>query len=228
MPTDRDSLRQNRPQLPRLHPVRGETVTSIAGRTHSRSGNPLWRDSRTPLRGVGIGPRSGYAQTQVGPRCTCPMARARAVDSHHCDQLRRWICHSSPMVQGCQTPRWLRLRPAGESPHSRTWAARRAKIGKSRRGKRQPPVVVEKMRQANLGKRASDETRRKMSATMKQRGHRPQNGTRLWTPDDDNFVLTLSPAKTARETGRTLSAIYTLRNVLGLRNGRSIRYLLPE
>jgi len=51
--------------------------------------------------------------------------------------------------------------------------ARRAKIAAARRGKPRPPEVIEAMRQANLGKKLSAETRAKMSAAHKARGTWP-------------------------------------------------------
>jgi len=41
-----------------------------------------------------------------------------------------------------------------------------------------------------------------------------------WTPEEDELVKTLRPAEAARRTGRTLSAVYSRRNVLGVPDGR--------
>jgi hypothetical protein len=54
--------------------------------------------------------------------------------------------------------------PALKSPE------RAAKIAASKRDKRRTPETIEKMRQANLGKKASDEARANMSAARRQRG----------------------------------------------------------
>jgi len=52
-------------------------------------------------------------------------------------------------------------------------AERRRKIGDALRGKPKPPHEQERLRSAQLGQKASAETRAKMSATHKARGTRP-------------------------------------------------------
>jgi hypothetical protein len=43
---------------------------------------------------------------------------------------------------------------------------------------------------------------------------------RAWTPQEDGLVRTLPPAKVARRTGRTLTAVYVPRSLLGVPDGR--------
>jgi hypothetical protein len=50
---------------------------------------------------------------------------------------------------------------------------RRRKIGDAQRGKPKPPQEQERLRRAQLGRKASAETRAKMSATHKALGTRP-------------------------------------------------------
>ena len=69
----------------------------------------------------------------------------------------------------------------------------------------------------------SEATRRKMSETHRRLGTRPPNGTRLWTPEEDELVRTLRPPEAALRTGRTLSAVVSRRRVLGLPDGRARR-----
>jgi hypothetical protein len=50
---------------------------------------------------------------------------------------------------------------------------RRRKIAESKLGKPRPRHVIEAVRAANLGRKLSNETRRKMSLAPKRRGTRP-------------------------------------------------------
>src|SRR5262249_13557106 len=50
---------------------------------------------------------------------------------------------------------------------------RRKKISAARRGKGRPQHVIEALREANLGRPLSDETKRKMSEAHKRKGTRP-------------------------------------------------------
>jgi hypothetical protein len=49
--------------------------------------------------------------------------------------------------------------------------------------------------------------------------HRPRNGrsNAPWTPEEDEFVQTLSPAEAAQRTERSLFAVYQRRRVLRIR-----------
>jgi hypothetical protein len=93
-------------------------------------------------------------------------------------------------------------------------------IGAATRGIPRPASVIEKLRLANLGKKASAKTRRKMSnAHRSLRSHPPI--CRVWTNAEDSLVKE-SPAKVVAErTGLTLTAAYSPRLVLDLPDGRS-------
>jgi hypothetical protein len=85
--------------------------------------------------------------------------------------------------------------------------ARRAKISAAMRGKRRSAAVVEKLRQAKLGTRHTDETRRKMSEAHRRRGTRPPKAGRAWSAEEDSLILALPVQDAARKTKRTLSAV---------------------
>jgi hypothetical protein len=67
------------------------------------------------------------------------------------------------------------------------------KIAEARRGKPRPAHVIEAVRQAHLGKPASEETRRRMSETHRRRGTLVP-GTIPWSPEEDELVRTLPAA----------------------------------
>jgi hypothetical protein len=96
---------------------------------------------------------------------------------------------------------------------------RRAKIAAARRGKARPPHVIEAMRQARLGMRHTEETRRRMSETRRERGILVP-GTVVWTAKEDELLKTLPAEEVAKKTGRSLKAIYTRRPRLGMPDGR--------
>ena len=100
---------------------------------------------------------------------------------------------------------------------------RRAKIAAARRGKPRPKHVLEALRKSHLGKPLSAETRRKMSDAHKRRGTYPPAAGKPWAPWEDRLVRTLSPAKSAARTGRTLFAVSSRRHKLGLPDGRRRR-----
>jgi hypothetical protein len=100
---------------------------------------------------------------------------------------------------------------------------RRAKIATAKRGKRRPRHVVEAVAAAHRGKAASDETRAKIREAQRRRGTRPPKAGRPWTDAEDELLRTLPPAEVARRTGRTLTAVYGRRAVLGLPDGRAGR-----
>jgi len=98
---------------------------------------------------------------------------------------------------------------------------RRQKIAAAKRGKPRPPHVVEAVRAAHLGKKASEQARRRMSAAHKRRGTRPPKAGRPWTAQEDELVRTLPPAEVARRTLRTMPAVYSRRTTLELPDGRT-------
>src|SRR5262245_37596403 len=88
--------------------------------------------------------------------------------------------------------------PKFRAMQRKAWAksgdpARRAKIAAAKLGIPRPPAVVEAMRRANLGKRPSAETRRKMSEAHRRRGARPPKAGRPWSPLEDRLLRTLPP-----------------------------------
>jgi hypothetical protein len=98
---------------------------------------------------------------------------------------------------------------------------RRRKIAEAKRGKPRPQHVVEAVRAANMGKKASDETRAKMSAAHKRRGAIPPKAQgRLWTVEEDEAVRTLPAQEAAAKTGRTVRAVYMRRANLGMPDAR--------
>jgi SOS response associated peptidase (SRAP)/NUMOD3 motif len=88
---------------------------------------------------------------------------------------------------------------------------RRENIAAARRGTKRPAHVVEAVRKAHLGKKHSAEARQKMSEAQRKRGARPPKAGRPWTVTEDQLVEQLPPAEAARQTGRSLSAVYTRR-----------------
>lgn len=93
---------------------------------------------------------------------------------------------------------------------------RRAKIAAAKRGKPRPRQVVEAMSAARLGKHATEETRRKMSAAHRRRGTRPPNAGRAWTAEEDGLLGTLPDEEVARRTSRTLGAVRCRRALLDI------------
>jgi Ni/Co efflux regulator RcnB len=104
----------------------------------------------------------------------------------HGDWMPERIAHRDPEV----------FRRANQSPE------RRAKLAARMQGKKLPPAVVEKMRAAQLGKRASAETRAKMSAVQKRRGTRPPAAGQPWMKDDEALLGTDLDRIIAERVGR--------------------------
>jgi NUMOD3 motif len=100
---------------------------------------------------------------------------------------------------------------------------RRARIAAAKRGKPRPAHVVEAIIAAHKGTRHTDEARAKMSAAQRRRGARPPKAGRSWTPEEDELLRTLRPVEVAARTGRTLTAVYGRRIVLGMPDGRAGR-----
>jgi hypothetical protein len=133
---------------------------------------------------------------------------------------------------GATTPGTSRLRrahalgPAGTAALAKAQAkardpGRRAKIAAARRGKPRPRHVIEAMRAANLRRKHTDQTRRRMSEAHRQRGTRPPAAGRPWTAEEDALLRAgLPAAEVAGQTERTLTAVYKRRGQLGLPDGR--------
>jgi hypothetical protein len=94
------------------------------------------------------------------------------------------------------------------------------KIAAARRGKPRPKHVIEAMRAGRTGKPHPEEVRARMSEAHKRRGTRPPKAGRPWTKEEDKLLWSLSAAEVARQTSRTLTAVYTRRHLLGLPDGR--------
>jgi hypothetical protein len=95
-------------------------------------------------------------------------------------------------------------------------AERREKIAASKRGKPRPPHVVEAMRKGRTGKPISEETRRNLSEAQRARQRDD-----AWSGEEDELARTLRPEQAAEATGRTQTAVYARRRVLGLPDGRA-------
>ena len=96
------------------------------------------------------------------------------------------------------------------------------KIAEAKRGKPRPPHVREAMLKASLGRRHSEESRRKMSDAHRRRGTLVP-GTITWTREEDELVRTLPAEEVAKRTGRSLSGVYARRRRLGVPDGRRRR-----
>jgi hypothetical protein len=99
--------------------------------------------------------------------------------------------------------------------------ARRAKIAAARRGKPRPRHVIEAMRKATIGRKLTPDHRRKLSEAQKRRGARPPAAGRSWASWEHELLLALPPADVAKQTGRTLRAVFLRRHKLGLPDRRA-------
>lgn len=88
------------------------------------------------------------------------------------------------------------------------------KIAEARRGKPRPTHVIEAMRQGNLGRVSSIETRRKMSEAHRRRGTRPPWIGKPWSAAEDALLDKLTPPEVAQRTGRTVVAVRLRRGKL--------------
>ena len=71
------------------------------------------------------------------------------------------------------------------------------------------------------GQAPSPEVRKKMSAFLKERAKVFVPSGRLWTAAEDELVRTLPPPEVARQTNRSLDAVYYRRRRLGVPDGRT-------
>ena len=100
----------------------------------------------------------------------------------------------------------------------------RRKLAEARRGKPRPNSVIEALRRANLGRKATDEQRRKRSEAQRARAASSQRPRRNWTEHDDQLCRTLAPGEVVTVTGRSLSAVYSRRHLLALPDRRTEAY----
>ena len=92
---------------------------------------------------------------------------------------------------------------------------RAAKIAAANRGKSRPAHVIEAVRWANLGRKASAATRQKMSEAHRRRGTQPpaMKGP-PWTPEEDALLGTMRDRDVADRIGRSEGAVADRRYVL--------------
>src|SRR5262249_27997323 len=76
---------------------------------------------------------------------------------------------------------------------------------------RRPAVAA-----AHRGTRHTEEARRKMSAAQRRRGARPPKAGRPWTAEEDALLRALPAKQVVGRTGRTLSAVWSRRQALGI------------
>ena len=112
-------------------------------------------------------------------------------------------------------------------PLARAAASRpeaRQKLADSRRGKPRPQSVIEALRRANLGRKATPEQRRKLSEAQRARPASSPRPRRAWTEHEDSLCRTLAPNDVAALIGRSLHAVYVRRHRLGLPDRRAEAY----
>jgi hypothetical protein len=91
---------------------------------------------------------------------------------------------------------------------------RRERIAAARRGKPRPDGVMEALHRGNAGRKAGEQTRRRMSEAHRKRGTRPPAAGRAWEPWEDALLGVVSDAEVASRTGRTVWAAYRRRRRL--------------
>jgi hypothetical protein len=99
--------------------------------------------------------------------------------------------------------------------------ARAAKISTALKGRAKSPAQAARLRTLFADRKHTAATRRKMSAAHKARGTRVPGTSPDWTPEQDELVRTLSATEAARRTGRSVSAIHTRWQRLGLPDRRA-------
>ena len=78
--------------------------------------------------------------------------------------------------------------------------------------------IVEAIRKGRTGKPHGEEARRKMSQAQRERRREG-----AWSAGEDALARALRPKEAAAATGRTLTAVYDRRRLLGLPDGRADR-----
>src|SRR5262249_33045865 len=89
--------------------------------------------------------------------------------------------------------------------------ARRIKISIARQGVARPPEVARASASAHLGRKHSEESRQKMRDSH---GRRRGSHRRAWAADEDEIVRRGTPQEAARQTGRSVGAIWNRRRKL--------------
>jgi hypothetical protein len=90
---------------------------------------------------------------------------------------------------------------------------RNAKIAAALKGRPKPPHFAEAVARANRGKKASAETRRKMSEAQRRR-HAAPVPRRPGEPWEDALLGVVPDAEVARRTGRREDAVHSRRGLL--------------
>ena len=120
------------------------------------------------------------------------------------DLLRRW----SPETVGTDEAK-EKLREATQRP------LRNAKIAGARRGKPRPQQVIDALRKANVGRKASVETRTKMSEAHKQRYQENPHPLSL-TTEQVALLGTAPDAEIGERIGKPAKAVHFHRKKLGI------------
>jgi hypothetical protein len=97
-------------------------------------------------------------------------------------------------------------------------AERAAKIAAAKLGKPRPPHVVEILRRVHLGRKASAETRAKMSAAQKARGTVPPCAGKpwKWKSEWDALLGTMPDKALAAQLGVNYRTVWRRRKALGV------------
>jgi hypothetical protein len=94
---------------------------------------------------------------------------------------------------------------------------RNRKISEARQGKPRPHGLMRNLHEGNRGRKASQETRRKLSDAHKARGTLPPAAGKSWQPWEDELLNTLSDKEVVQRTGRTTVVVYRRRGKLKVR-----------
>jgi hypothetical protein len=101
-------------------------------------------------------------------------------------------------------------------PHATPGTSERKAAPK--RGMARPKHVVEVLRRK--GRRLPEAQKAKIGAPLRRLGIRPPKGEHLWKAWEDELVRRLPAPAVAAETGRSLAAVYSRRNLLKVPDGR--------
>jgi hypothetical protein len=93
---------------------------------------------------------------------------------------------------------------------------RAAKIAAAKLGKPRPAHVIEAMREANNGKKASRAAREKMSQAARARGAYPPAAGRPFTPEEDAVLGTATDREIGARIGRDFQTVWRRRKLLGI------------
>src|SRR5262245_52945625 len=102
--------------------------------------------------------------------------------------------------------RWEPMVKAASTPEAN------AKKAAWRKGRRIHPNALAALK-ARRGKKHTEGTKRKIAETLRRIGRRPPH-IRLWTPEEDALLGTMSDEEVAQRTGRTAGAVRSRRVAL--------------